>query len=354
MVKQNVFTEKDYNLFYQIANLSQKSLLKTLGKFLVKKYGKEKVIIHERYLVAEGATPIALVAHLDTVHSEKPSQIYFDKEKNVMWSPQGLGADDRAGVFAILKIVESGLRPHVIFTTDEEKGGIGAMLLSKMHNPFSDLRYMIELDRRGKEDCVFYECGNREFEKYIEKFGFTSNWGTYSDICELCPEWEVAGVNLSVGYFYEHSFSELLRVDILMNTIEKVKVMLAQSKKDIPKFKYIPLYPLTYGKYGYGYDYAYGYDWTDYPDPHTSAPEGSYQVLCHNCRSVFLSEEAIPAKGKNGLTVFYCPDCCVDHVEWCSYCGEAFEKTEGSEEDTALCPDCQAYLKALVKGVVKE
>ena len=41
-------------------------------------------------------------------------------QKNVMISPDGLGADDRAGVFMIMNIVKAGFRPHVIFTTDEE------------------------------------------------------------------------------------------------------------------------------------------------------------------------------------------------------------------------------------------
>lgn len=60
-----------------------------------------------------------------------------------MWSPQGLGADDRAGIFAIIQIIKSGLRPHIILTTDEEVGGVGADLLSKNGNPFADLRYII-------------------------------------------------------------------------------------------------------------------------------------------------------------------------------------------------------------------
>lgn len=46
-----------------------------------------------------------------------------------MWSPQLLGSDDRAGVYAIIQIIEAGYKPHVIFTTDEEIGAVGAQKL---------------------------------------------------------------------------------------------------------------------------------------------------------------------------------------------------------------------------------
>ena len=81
------------------------------------------------YIIAEGTIPICLCAHLDTVGIELPSEIYYDSVNRIMWSPQLLGADDRAGVYAIIKILEKGYRPHIIFTTDEEKGGLGAQKL---------------------------------------------------------------------------------------------------------------------------------------------------------------------------------------------------------------------------------
>jgi hypothetical protein len=67
---------------------------------------------------------------------------------------------------------------------------------------------MIELDRQGRDDAVFYDCDNPEFEEYITKFDFVSDWGTYSDISTIAPSWECAAVNLSIGYFDEHSYAE--------------------------------------------------------------------------------------------------------------------------------------------------
>ena len=84
---------------------------------------------------------------MDTVFFKPATIIYYDRQKNTMWSPMGLGADDRAGVFAIIQILQSGLRPHIIFTTDEEKGCLGAEALAKTECPFQELKYIIELDR---------------------------------------------------------------------------------------------------------------------------------------------------------------------------------------------------------------
>lgn len=201
-----------------------------------------EVIIKENYIYAEGAIPIALIAHLDTVHRQLPYQIYHDKTENIMWSPQGLGADDRAGVVAILKLLDAGYRPHVIFTLNEETTANGALDLSKIKMPFSELQMMIELDRCGQQDSVFYSCNNLAFEEYINKYGFKTAEGTFSDIKLIAPKWGVAAVNLSVGYEHEHTLGETLSIDWLNATIIKVgnifDDILVNNRHQI--YKYIP------------------------------------------------------------------------------------------------------------------
>ena len=89
----------------------------------------------------------------------------------------------------------------------------------------TDLNYIIQLDRRGSNDCVFYECNNPEFVEYVEAFGFVTAHGTFSDISTICPSWGIAGVNLSIGYIDEHSYSEILYVGNMLATIGKVEKM---------------------------------------------------------------------------------------------------------------------------------
>lgn len=328
-------TDKEYVLFQTICKLSQTELQKVLTKTLKKYYNK--VIATPHYTIAIGDTPIALCAHMDTVFAKKPEEIYYDRDAQVIWSPQGLGADDRAGVFIILQILRTtNLRPHIIFTTDEEKGMLGASILARQYKkPFAKMKYIIQLDRRGSQDCVFYDCDVPEFEDYVETFGFKTNFGTFSDISEICPEWGVAGVNLSVGYRSEHNEIERLFVNDMFATQEKVIAMLRDAK-NAKKYKYVAA-PNSYTYYMMGADYgkAYGY----YGGGGWDADD-CYEMFCKKCHKVFFEHEMIPVKSKHGGTSFYCPDCLAStqNISWCENCQEAFEANDVMTDK--LCVDC--------------
>ena len=321
------FKNSELKTFEQLASLKQSSLKKVLASFLKKHY--PKVIHTKEYIFAEGDIPIALVAHMDTVFKAPPEEIFFDPVKNVMWSPDALGADDRAGIFAIVQIIRSGLKPHVIFTTDEEIGGLGASKLAELDCPFSDLKYVIELDRKGSNDCVFYDCENPKFTEYVESFGFEYNFGTYTDICEFCPTWKIAGVNLSIGYRDEHSVSEVLFVGRMYSTIEKVKKMLADAVNLTEPFEYIPS-PTRY-------NYAYGMNWYDWG----SSVYGHGVSKCRQCKKYFMEEELFPVVMLDKTTAFFCPDCLVDHVSWCKECQSAYQKYSPEAPSEGICPICQ-------------
>ncbi len=204
-------------------------------------YPTEKIVCTKDYLIAEGTDPCCLIAHMDTVFHEIASEIYLDQDKNVMWSPQGLGADDRAGIFAILELLEQGLRPSVIFTSGEEIGGKGAKTLIRRFPkcPFKDIKYLIQLDRAGASDCVFYDCENIGFIDYVRSFGFEEAWGTFSDISVIAPAWGIAATNLSIGYVDEHSIGERLFLNDMINTIQKVSQMISELNES-PTWNYVP------------------------------------------------------------------------------------------------------------------
>ena len=208
-------------------------------------YGVNDLIITRQYIMAAGNLPVCLIAHLDTVFDQdkcKDKEIYVDSEHQVMWSPQGLGTDDRAGVFAILKLLKMGYKPYIIFTQDEELGCLGAKALVRRYPkcPWKKLKYILQLDRRGEQDCVFYDCDNPDFTRYIESFGFVTDWGSFSDISAIAPAWGVAAANLSVGYWDEHTYCERVALTWLDQTIEKVKKMLDVSNQ-AQKYEYIEI-----------------------------------------------------------------------------------------------------------------
>lgn len=219
-----------------------------------------KVINTKDYLYAKGDIPIMLVAHLDTVHSV-PEKVYVDTKEKVMWSPTGIGGDDRCGVYAVLKIL-SKYRPYVLFTQDEEIGCLGAKeFIKDIKEP--DLKYIIELDRRGSNDCVFYDCGNEEFQEYIKGFGFEKAFGSFTDIRAISSEWDIASVNLSIGYQNEHTTSEIINFMDVISTIKKVCLML-EDEKNAKKYD-LQKQTQTY-RYYYGNDYYQSKEYEEYID----------------------------------------------------------------------------------------
>lgn len=349
-------TQQELRSIEQFFQLKQPSLLKALRQYLKTKY--DTVISTNDYIVAVGDIPVALTAHMDTVFKHPPQDIFYDRVKNVMWSPDGLGADDRAGVYSIVQIIKAGLRPTIIFTTDEELGCLGAeKLVKEIPDAPTELKYIIELDRRGSNDCVFYSCVNPKFDEYVESFGFVTNFGSFSDISVICPQWGVAGVNLSIGYYDEHSISETLYVGQMLSTIEKVKHML-KAVHNAPSFEYIEgfAYGKWFSKYtasypseddedAWGWDPSYGIskeEWASFMEP---------QSKCHQCQKWDYDYNLFPTKDEDGKTIFFCSDCISQHkhIHWCSECGEPFIDKSLPKGKIYQCKDCRGKVNGETK-----
>ena len=218
--------------FQYILRMSQRELknylentLQEMGYPTVSKRG---------YLYAEGESPVLLVAHLDTVHKAKPDIICISEDGRYMMSPQGIGGDDRCGVFMILQVIKEA-KCHVLFCEDEEIGGRGA-------NEFAgskikpNVNYIVEMDRRGDNDAVFYRCDNQEFTEFVTSFGFEENFGTFSDISVVAPRLKTAAVNISAGYFNEHRQHEHIDLQAVENNIRRILLMV---QTDTEHFDYI-------------------------------------------------------------------------------------------------------------------
>lgn len=268
-----------------ICKQSQNNLRKYLCKKLKEFYDKDIVSTND-YIYVKGELPICLVAHLDTVHSELPQQVYHDLNLNTLHSPQGIGGDDRCGVYIILKLLEQGFRPSIIFCTDEEIGGIGATAFTKDYQEIENVNWFLEFDRKGKNDVVRYDDDNGELTNEIVKFGFKEEWGTFSDISILAPHFGKSAVNLSSGYYLAHTLNEYINLDDLEEIIDKATKILSSDLVN-KKFKYIETdytnwYTSRYDYYTTRYDYyptTNNYDYTtryDYPQ----STKKNYCELC--------------------------------------------------------------------------
>lgn len=198
----------------------------------------------DKFILVRGSAPVLLVAHLDTVHAEPVQIICKSDNGNILMSPQGIGGDDRCGVYALAKIHElSEVKPYLLFTCDEEIGGIGAEWFCRAHNgkrlppELDTLKFIIEIDRRGSNDAVFYDCHNPDFEEYILSSGFELAHGSFSDISFIAPELGVAAVNLSSGYYNPHTLHEYINRAELEHTIQRV-IQIIKELDGLPRFEY--------------------------------------------------------------------------------------------------------------------
>lgn len=251
--------------FSKICRKTQAQLKNGLAMAMKERY--DVVIEADGFIFAKGTVPILLVAHMDTVHATEPTEIIC--EDNKISSPQGIGGDDRCGIYMIKQIIK---RHHcsVLFTEDEEIGCVGAEKF--INHPIANhlkFNYIVELDRRGNNDAVFYDCDNPEFTEFVCRYGWEDAWGSFTDISTVAPFLGVAAVNFSCGYYNAHTTDEYVMLDEMENNIERVCMMIEDTTEN-DVFEYIEAKSSVYYRMMYGSKKAnslscYG-GWDMYPD----------------------------------------------------------------------------------------
>lgn len=220
---------------------------------------------NERFVFVEGTREnrVVLVAHADTVqHYQKNHIVYEDNgcyfSKDEKGSPNILGADDRAGCAILWLLRNSG---HSLLILDgEEVGMVGSSYLVHNHPEIADKlnnehQFMVQFDRRGSKDFKTYQVGSKDFDKYVaDKTGYVMpDRYSFTDIVTLCTS--VCGVNLSVGYYNEHTRNEFVNIKEWQNTLNIAENWL--NDLELPRFvqdvktyeKYEDVYSSVYDEY---------------------------------------------------------------------------------------------------------
>ena len=241
--------------FEDILKATQKELFSKLNTM----YKGNTTICRGNYILVRGEAPIMLLAHLDTVHKSPVRTICKNADGSILMSPQGIGGDDRCGVYTLVTVYEKAkVKPWLLFTCDEEVGGVGASVFCTRFQKgklpkkeLESLKMLVEIDRKGRIDAVYYDCDNPEFEEYITSKGFETDFGSFSDISLIAPALGVAAVNLSSGYYNAHTQHEYIDRKHLNATVKKVVEIVADAAKpDFPQYEYIESY--RFSRYGYG------------------------------------------------------------------------------------------------------
>ncbi|EIM05017.1 peptidase M28 [Planococcus antarcticus DSM 14505] len=194
----------------------------------------------------KGRGPVILLnAHLDTVCSFEEGREII-KDGNIWTSSSGiLGADDRAGVAILLETLKrlDATNFHgtvkCIFTVEEEIGLLGAKGVDADFLHDVDAAFVI--DRRGTGDIVT-SCGGYEkfcdesFGEFIEEIasshglpGWKCTAGGSSDTRILATH-GIQSVNLSAGYYHEHSSDEYLDVEGCLGTVELLMAIFKEAR----------------------------------------------------------------------------------------------------------------------------
>lgn len=150
--------------------------------------------------------------------------------------PCNLGADDGLGVCIALQLLTILPDIKVIFTTQEEVGGIGAIRACSNREFFRNINFFIQADRRGSSDLITHTNGinvaTKEFIADISdlmiKYNYTINSGTFTDVGIFVETFSIVGVNISVGYVHEHSSSEYTVIEHTENCLNFIYSILTK------------------------------------------------------------------------------------------------------------------------------
>lgn len=187
-----------------------------------------------------------IVAHMDQVQERHSKDfIAYEAEDIIIgFSPkhkeqQGLGADDKCGLWIGLKCLQKFDCLKLAFFVGEEVGCKGSGLADMAF--FDDCRFVIEPDRKGSEDLItqigWTPLCSDDFLKDIgfKKFGYKEADGMMTDIEALKDNGLMLScINLSCGYYKPHSNEEFVYKPALLNCLAFVDHIIKTCTKVYP------------------------------------------------------------------------------------------------------------------------
>lgn len=168
--------------------------------------------------------------HIDTVHKEGGKQtIKFNKAKHTYYKDDGkpLGADDTAGCWLLLEMIDAGVPGVYVFHRGEERGGIGSSYIAENLPDFlAKFDRAIAFDRKGSTSIITHQgwgrCASDEFAESLSdalnsdgaSMYVPDDTGVFTDTANyVCHIAECT--NVSCGYANEHTEKETLYLPTL-------------------------------------------------------------------------------------------------------------------------------------------
>ena len=224
----------------------------------------------------ESETYPCLAAHLDQVQKTHSKDFEAIEAKDIILGfskkckqQQGLGADDKVGVWINLKCLLKYDTIKAVFFVGEEIGCVGSGRCDMEF--FDDCRYVIQCDRRGSNDLItsiggWTQLCSPEFIKDIkpELYGYREEHGLITDVGELKDRGlKVSAVNLSCGYYEPHTDREFVIKSEVMNCLHFVEHIIETCTKVYPH-EDEDSYFFAGGSYGWAEEYEEAYNEMEY------------------------------------------------------------------------------------------
>lgn len=255
MILKNIFKMALQNELECYSCICTNNIIENFYEENISKFNDDSKLLYtcfEPKVEDSNKSPICLVAHIDTVNNDliPPKNIVkesvvvssTEKEKYVDRYKTNTGKvfDDRAGIGIILSLLEElskyNIYPYIIITGQEEKGCVGALELTDDYSeledifPNNNIQMLLEIDKAGDSNICFYDLEYYDFERLFSPY-FTEVSGTFSDISVLCPNFDIAGANVSAGYYCEHTTNEYITKESVENSFNNILYFIKDFQK---------------------------------------------------------------------------------------------------------------------------
>ena len=164
-----------------------------------------------------------LSSHLDLVGNIPPKNVEISG--NVLSLPADdpaycLGGDDRCGIYIITELIKQKNKNYqFLLFTQEEVGCVGSGNFVGTFPTFPT-NCFIGLDREAGDHCATYGTDSDELIEEFEKLGYKQHYGSMTDVAVLGEAYGIPCVNLSIGYYKQHTKKEYINFDETCKTLE--------------------------------------------------------------------------------------------------------------------------------------
>ncbi len=187
-----------------------------------------------------------LACHLDQVQTLHSDDFEVRRNGDTLygWSEQnqqreGLGADDKNGIWVCLRCLEECPRLKVFMAVGEEKGCIGSNRADMSF--FSDSLYVMEPDCKGGKEIHTnlrgIPCASLEFEKVLQADcnDYVITDGKSTDLLALTLNGiGVSCANIPAGYYQPHKEDEYTVVDELEKSLFFIRHFVTTFDRHFP------------------------------------------------------------------------------------------------------------------------